>query len=80
VHDGLHVDKAGTPSITICTDAFIETSKAMAAMWGAPDYPVIITPHPIARLTEEQIEERSESMIDQIVAILTGTDGGGVAE
>ena len=78
MHDGIHVDKAGTPTVTICTDAFTETSKAMAAMWGAPDYPVVITPHPIARLTKAQLEERCDRIIDQVVSILTGVDTGRV--
>jgi len=75
VHDGIHGDKAGTPSITICTDAFAETSRAMAGIWGAPDYPVIITPHPVASLTRDQLRDRAKEMIEQIVSILTGVKG-----
>ncbi|PON17616.1 hypothetical protein C2W62_12300 [Candidatus Entotheonella serta] len=72
MHDGIHVEKAGTPAVTICTDIFIETSHAMAAMWGAPAFPIIFTQHPIAYLTAEQLQERAEEMIDQIEAILLG--------
>ena len=78
MHDGIHVDKAGIPSVTICTDAFIETSKAMATMWGAPEYPVIITSHPIAPLTKEQIKERAAQIMDEVVSILTGSYTGSV--
>ena len=74
MHDGIHVDKAGTPSATICTDTFMHTSKAMAATWGAPDYPVIFTEHPIAPLNREQLRARVEETIDQIVSILTGVE------
>ncbi len=72
MHDGIHVEKAGTPAVTICTDIFVETSHAMAAMWGAPDFPIIFTQHPIANLTTEQLRARAEEMIDQIEAILMG--------
>ena len=72
MHDGIHVEKAGTPAVTICTDIFIETSHAMATMWGAPDFPIIFTQHPIANLTTEQLRARAEDMIDQIEAILMG--------
>ncbi len=74
MHDGIHVEKAGIPSATICTDSFIETSKAMATMWGDPDYPVIFTPHPIASLTKEQLQARAEEVVGQIVSILTGEE------
>ena len=60
------------PSVTICTDSFINTSKSMAAMWGTPDYPVIFTPHPIAPLNKDQLRARAEEIIDTIVSILTG--------
>jgi hypothetical protein len=72
VHDGIHVEKAGTPAVTICTDMFVDTSQAMAAMWGAPAFPIIFTPHPIAHLNTEQLRERVQEMIEQIEAILTG--------
>jgi hypothetical protein len=74
VHDGIHVEKAGTPSVTICTDAFVETSRAMARMWGRSDYPVIFTKHPIASLTREELQARAEGMVGQIVSILTGVE------
>ena len=71
MHDGIHVEKAGKPAVTICTDIFIETSKAMADMWDAPDFPMIFTQHPIANLTRAQLRERAEGMLDEIVTILT---------
>ena len=43
----------------------------MAAMWGAPDYPVIFTGHPIGSLTREQLRERAETLADQVASVLT---------
>ena len=74
MHDGIHAEKAGVPSVTICTDAFVETSRGMAKMWAAPDYPVIFTEHPVASLSREQLRARAEGMMGQIVSILTGAD------
>ena len=45
----------------------------MASLWGAADFPLIFTPHPIASLTREQLRQRAQEMLDQIVAILTET-------
>ena len=39
---------------------------------GAPDFPLIFTPHPIAHLSQEQLRQRAEAMQDEIVATLTG--------
>lgn len=74
MHDGVHLEKVGVPAVTICTDAFIQTSKAMATMWGAPEYPVIFTPHPIAPLDSKRLRARAEEMMGQIVSILTGVE------
>lgn len=73
MHDGIHAEKTGIPAVTICTDIFIETSHAMADMWGAPGFPIIFTPHPLANLTREQLRKRAEGMLDEIVTILTGS-------
>tara|TARA_B100000949_G_C14021032_1_gene341292 strand:+ start:71 stop:319 length:249 start_codon:yes stop_codon:yes gene_type:complete len=77
VHDGIHVEKAGTPSVTICTDAFVQTSRAMASAWGTPDYPVVFTRHPVGLLARDQLKARGEEMIDEIVSILTGSNTPG---
>jgi hypothetical protein len=71
VHDGIHVEQAGLPSVTICTDRFIQTAVAMARMWGAPDYPTVFIQHPIESLTREQLRQRAEGMAAQVVSILT---------
>jgi hypothetical protein len=72
VHDGIHLENAGKPSATICTDIFEHTAKAMSEMWGAKDYPIIYTKHPIASLTREQLRQRAEEMMPQTISILTG--------
>ena len=72
MHDGIHVEKSGTPSITICTDIFEITSRSMAEMWGAKEYSVIYTEHPISELTREQLRQRAEEFMPQLEAILLG--------
>ena len=71
MHDGIHVENAGIPSATICTDRFIPTAEGMAKLWGAPDYPTIFTEHPIETLTREQIRQRAEELAPQVVGVLT---------
>ena len=73
MHDGIHAEKAGLPSVTICTDIFEITARSMAQMWGAPTYPIVLTQHPIAELNREQLRARAEEMMEEMVGILTGT-------
>ena len=74
MHDGIHVEAAGIPSATICTDRFVLTAGAMAKMWGAPDYPTIFTEHPIENLTREELRQRAEGLASRVVSVLT--EGG----
>ena len=72
MHDGIHVENAGIPSATICTDRFIPTAEGMAKMWGAPDYPTLFTEHPIENLNRDQIRQRAEALAPKVVSILIG--------
>lgn len=72
MHDGIHVENAGIPSATICTDRFHPTAAGMAKMWGAPDYPTLFTKHPIENLTREQLRLRAEELAPQVVRVLVG--------
>ena len=74
MHDGIHLEKAGIPSATICTDPFRITAQAMASMWRASDYPVIYTSHPVGGLDSQAIRRRAEGLLDEVVATLTGVE------
>jgi hypothetical protein len=70
VHDGIHLDRAGVPAATICTDHFVATARATATVWGVPDYPVIYMPHPLSTLTKDEIQAQAQRLADQIVRVL----------
>jgi hypothetical protein len=70
VHDGIHLDRAGIPAATICTDHFVATGQATAALWGVPDYPVIYMPHPLSTLTEAEIQVAAQRLAEQVVHVL----------
>ncbi len=71
MHDGIHSEKQGIPSATICTDRFIETAGAMAKLWGAENYPTIFTKHPIGNLDRVTLRERAEELAPIIIRTLT---------
>ena len=70
--DGILFEKRGVPAASIVTDVFEATGRAMAEAWGVPDYKFLAMPHPIANLTEEQLDQRAQEMVPQIVDILLG--------
>lgn len=70
MHDGIHLDRAGIPAATICTDHFVATGQATATVWGVPDYPVIYMPHPLSTLADAEIQAAAQSLAEQVVRVL----------
>lgn len=58
------------PSATIITDLFTVTGKAMAKAWGLPDFRFIAMPHPIANLSEKQLDQRAREIVPEVIALL----------
>ncbi|HXH08767.1 MAG TPA: hypothetical protein VNP04_03240 [Alphaproteobacteria bacterium] len=70
--DGILFEKRGVPAASIVTDVFEATGRAMAEAWGVPSYKFLAMPHPIANLTEEELEQRAREIVPDIVDILLG--------
>jgi hypothetical protein len=71
--DGIVLERAGVPAVSICTDAFEAPARAMADMYGLPDFEPVMIPHPIASLTQAEIEANIAPVIADVVRILVGT-------
>jgi hypothetical protein len=70
VLDGILLEKAGVPSASIVTDAFEVTGRAMAEQWGLPYYRFLLMPHPIANLTEAQLDQRAREIAPEVVKLI----------
>ena len=68
--DGIKLEKVGIPAVAIITQPFIATGQAMAKNWGAPDYAFVVTPHPIANLSQAELDARADELTDQVVAFM----------
>ena len=64
------MEKHGKPSASIITDVFDKTGRAMAEQWGQPQYKYLAMPHPIANLTEAQLDQRAREIVPEIVKLL----------
>jgi len=58
------------PAVSIVTDAFIETGKAITKAWGLPDFKFLSMPHPIANLTEAELDQRAHEIVPKVVQLL----------
>lgn len=65
--DGLKLERAGIPTASIVTTPFIGTGRAMAASWGVKDYQFLVTAHPIANLTQDELDTRADELAAQVL-------------
>jgi hypothetical protein len=70
--DGIVLERAGVPTVSICTDAFVVPARAMADVYGMPDFEFVTIPHPIASLSLDQIAANVRPALAEVVRILTG--------
>ena len=68
--DAILFEKEGIPAVSIVTHLFEETGRAMAQAWGVPDFKFLTMSHPIANLTEEELDQRAEEIVPKIVDFL----------
>ncbi len=68
--DGIVFEKHGVPAASLITDVFDATGRAMAQAWGLPNYKYLALPHPIANLTEDELNQRARDIVPQIVELL----------
>ena len=71
--DGIKLEKMDIPAVSIVTEPFIATGQAMAKNWGAQDYAFLVTPHPIANVSEAELDARADELTDQVVAFFMRT-------
>ena len=68
--DGILLERAGLPAVSICTDPFVLTARAMAKAYGFPGFEYVSIPHPVASLTSAQIRSRVLDMMPDLLRIL----------
>jgi hypothetical protein len=70
--DGIVLERAGVPAVSICTDAFVVPARAMADVYGVPDFDFVTIPHPIASLGPAEIDANLREVVSDVVRILMG--------
>jgi len=53
------------------TDRFVASARAVAALNGLPDYPFVVIDHPIANDGDDALRLKAQTVVAQIVTLLT---------
>ncbi len=71
VHTAANMQKIGIPTATIATGGFAVMGKATAKVLGFDSLPIVAVPHLLDRMTEDEVEKAAESVVDEIIYVLT---------
>ena len=62
--------KRGLTTAVICSDSFLKLGKAQSRVFGVPDLPLVVIPHPLGGISLEQVEGRALVAIPQVVDLI----------
>jgi hypothetical protein len=71
LHDTVWFEIQGIPSVTIASEEFAEAADTQAKALGLKDARCVFVTHPIQDATDEQMREKAQDVIDQVITALT---------
>ncbi|WP_448002412.1 UGSC family (seleno)protein [Agromyces bauzanensis] len=74
VADGIMLERAGVPTVSITSDSFLMSGQAMATVQGFPGFDFYAVQHPVASLSAEEVRERALTALPDVLRIL-GVEG-----
>jgi hypothetical protein len=74
VADGILLERAGVPTVSITSDSFLLSGAALAGVQGFPGFDFYAVNHPMASLTADEVRERALTALPDVLRIL-GVEG-----
>ncbi|MBX9810515.1 MAG: hypothetical protein K2Y16_02720 [Burkholderiales bacterium] len=62
--------KRGLVTAVICSGPFRKLGQAQARVFGVPDLPLIVIPHPLGGLSLDEVRGRAEAAIPKVIDLL----------
>lgn len=70
VADGILFERAGVPTVSITSDSFYPSGRAMARVQGFPGFEFCAVQHPVASLDAGQLRDRVSTVMPALLRIL----------
>jgi len=73
MHDGFSLESLGVPTAVIVTTEFLHEARVQRAALGMQGLVPVVIQHPLSSLSDEEIRGRAAQALEQVVAVLRGT-------
>lgn len=70
MHDTTWFEIQGIPAVFIASSVFVDAAEKQAEALGLPDVRRIFVPHPIQDATDEEMRDKADAIVDQVIAAL----------
>jgi hypothetical protein len=71
VHDMAELRRRGVFTAVICSEPFLKLARNQARIFGVPDLPLLLIPHPLGGLALADVKARADQAITQLVAVIS---------
>lgn len=72
MHDTVWFEIQGIPSVSVVSEEFDSAATTQAAALGMKDAPYVLVAHPIQDATDEEMRNKADAILDEVIAGLTG--------
>ena len=62
--------KRGLITAVVCSTAFLKLGQTQAKIFGVPDLPLLVIPHPLGGLELDAVKSRAEVAAPQLVKVI----------
>ena len=66
------VRHCGVTTAVICSDAFEKLARNQARVFGVPDMPLIVIPHPLGGIGMAEVRARAAHALPQMIDLVRG--------
>jgi hypothetical protein len=63
-------ERSGLATVFVCAQGFTAAANAMARREGKADYRYVTVPQPFSSLTEDQVKQRAQEILPDVLSIL----------
>ena len=71
MHDTVYFEIEKKPAVAIASTEFGDAAKTQAKALGMADARCLLVPHPIQDATGDQIREKADAIVDDVIAALS---------
>lgn len=62
--------KRGLVAAVICSDPFLKLAQTQARVFGIPDLPLMMIPHPLGGISLDDVKARARHVLPELLKLL----------